>query len=952
MNYKSLYSLIVLILLIVSCTSKKKTASKKEKKGFLARAYHNTTARYNRLYNARLMYNRVEQNIERDVKDDYTVLLPVYKYSKPEAKGQTGDLDEAIKKLSTNVSYHPYSKWVDDSYLLMGKCHLLKNETASAIENLDYVAVEYTPEKIALRKAKRKLKKGKTLNVEQEKKIILNARKKKYGIFAHKPVNKTAQLYLAQARIAENNLKEAQEIVDNLKSDTTMRRKQKALLWLTDAYLKSLDENENAEITDLERAQKFLRKRKEKGRVAYILAQLYQKRDSTDRALAYYQKAIKSKPVYEMDLYARLNKLVLENKKDSSLNQSTFKKLEKMRQDEKNEEYKDAIYYFEGNIYLQKNNHAVAMERYRKALATPGSNPSIKSAIYATLADNYYQIEKYETAYNYYDSALVATNEKHPRFSYLNKQKESLKEIIAKIKLIENQDSLQRLARMTPDEREAFIKALEQKKLEEENKNNVIANNNQQPNLNINNSPNQNMANGWYFSNPTAMAQGFTAFKTKWGQRVYEDNWRLTDKSLNTSENQEDEEISENESESKTNENKPNKKKNKTNIDITGIPDTPEKLEASNASIENALLSLAMLYNTKLSNYKKANESYEELLRRFPETPKRAMILYNMVLNARKMNQTEKANQYYAQLLNQYPNSSYINILNNPDMALKSSETDANVLKHYNETYAFYTEQKYEDVIARSENIEQLYGNEREMAARLSLIRAISIGKLKGEDQYIKALQNTVDEYPETKTKSKAEEMLALVVSRDKNYVPKPYKSIVEEELKREAEARKSKQTQENQTNTEQSANNVKDSETNNAPKNNTKPAENKPAEPKLNFAYNADEEHYVLIYFVESTGNFLNKYTNILNNYNRTSASQVTGSSKRFEGSKECIVVKQFPNRKDAAKYMQTMKASDSYKSINTKNYVFSISTSNYDMLSQQFSISQYIKFYNSNYK
>jgi len=925
-----------------SCNTKKKTA-KKQKTGFLSRAYHNTLARYNRLYNAKLIYGRVQKNIDKDIHDDYTTTLPVFKWTNPEAaESQKGDLETAIKKLSENITSHPFSKWVDDSYLLLGKSHLVKADLANAAEDFDYVATEYTPEKMALRFAKAKLKKGKSLNVEQEKNIIAKARKNKFKFPKHKPVHIEARYWAALTHILNGNIRNAENIIAPLKTDTTLSKRNKAMVWQTDAYIKALEYDDDGEIRALEKALKYIKKKKEKGRISYILAQLYEARDSNAKAINYYKKAIKSKPVYEMDLYARLNTMTLEAIGNDTLKiAETIKKLDKMRFDEKNTEYQDVIYYTMGNIYAKNQQMTVAYDYYNKALKNQGANNSVKSAIYLKLANIYYDRQKYESAYSYYDSTVTSMNDKHPKYAWVEKRKNSLKEIIEKIKIVEEQDSLQRLGKMSPEERAIFIKMLEDKKKEEEIKktNDAASNQNFVPTAN-----NNNVNNSWYFGNPAAVSAGFNAFRNKWGARKYEDNWRLSDKNISIPEieNNPTENISENQSENPENKNVTAADIKTKVVDLSGIPDNEEKMKASNEAIENALYSLAGLYINKLSNYEKSNETYRELLRRFPNTNKKPGILYAMAINAKKANNAEQYNLHRTALVNEFPTSPYVQLLDNPNSLLQMNANNVQALAHYNNTYEQFKQMQYEAVIARSNNIDSLYGSERELAAKAHLLRAISYGKTQGEEKYMAELQKLSNNYPETEAKTKAQEMLALIVSRDKNWKPKPFKSIVETELEME---RKQKATEKrldeqikNATSTGSDA----------------KPEEAKPAEKTLQFVYNADKPHFVMIYFVDKTNNALNKYTNIVNNYNRNNYSKegITARAVKQENGKETVIVQTFANRKDAAKYMQNLKANTLYKNIETKNFVFSISEDNYSVLKDQFSVSQYIKFYNNNYK
>lgn len=96
------------------------------------------------------------------------------------------------------------------------------------------------------------------------------------------------------------------------------------------------------------------------------------------------------------------------------------------------------------------------------------------------------------------------------------------------------------------------------------------------------------------------------------------------------------------------------------------------------------------------------------------------------------------------------------------------------------------------------------------------------------------------------------------------------------------------------------------------------------------------------MIYFVDKTNNALNKYTNIVNNYNRNNYNKegITARAVKQENAKETVIIQTFANRRDAAKYMQNLKANTLYKNIETKNYVFSITEDNYSILQDQLAL------------
>ena len=71
------------------------------------------------------------------------------------------------------------------------------------------------------------------------------------------------------------------------------------------------------------------KKKKEKARLAYILAQLYQIKGNSEKAYAAFDKVLDFNPAYEMEFNSRLNKAL----NDSNAGEQTIATLIKMSKD-------------------------------------------------------------------------------------------------------------------------------------------------------------------------------------------------------------------------------------------------------------------------------------------------------------------------------------------------------------------------------------------------------------------------------------------------------------------------------------------------------------------------------------------------------------------------------------------------------------------------------------------
>ncbi|MBO4244282.1 MAG: hypothetical protein J5882_04395, partial [Bacteroidales bacterium] len=140
---KILYTSAVCAAVMLSgCSNTKNTAAR--------RAFHNLTAHYNVYFNAQEYYNEGVQKIETDLRCDYTEILPVFKEDAPGAADiARSDMDNCVQKCGKNILTHSitskpkkhygrggmdqselefynkpdFCKWIDDTYLLMGKAN-------------------------------------------------------------------------------------------------------------------------------------------------------------------------------------------------------------------------------------------------------------------------------------------------------------------------------------------------------------------------------------------------------------------------------------------------------------------------------------------------------------------------------------------------------------------------------------------------------------------------------------------------------------------------------------------------------------------------------------------------------------------------------------------------------------------------------------------------------------
>ena len=141
---KNLHIEIITIVIVTICL----LGCSKKKKGFTHRAYQHTVSRYNGYFNAKEIYKASKQNIYDEHKDDFSEIIPLFIYpDESQSKAMYPDMDKIIEKTSTVIDRHSmyikkeeYNRWIDDSYMLMGKARFYKQEFFVGEEVFEYVA--------------------------------------------------------------------------------------------------------------------------------------------------------------------------------------------------------------------------------------------------------------------------------------------------------------------------------------------------------------------------------------------------------------------------------------------------------------------------------------------------------------------------------------------------------------------------------------------------------------------------------------------------------------------------------------------------------------------------------------------------------------------------------------------------------------------------------------------
>lgn len=717
---------------------------------------------YNFFFNARERVRTGSASLATSHEDKYDRVLSIFKYGDlTKAKSVFPDMDEAMKKVSIAISRNSMvlkgkkdnkvderNKWIDDCYLLIGKAQFYKHDFWSSIETFQYISSEYKESEL----------------------------------------RPEALLWLCKSYLELGKTVDAEYLLDYLKNDKKFPENLKGDYNAAVAQYHLMKDDVPRAIESLKKASATAIKKDDRARYTFILAQLLQKQDSLQEAFSNYEKVIKMNPIYEMSFNSRINRARCYDVSSGS-GEIVKKELNKMLRDEKNEEYKDQIYYALAGIAQQEKEEQLAITLLNQSIRASSSNTSQLAQSYLALGNIFYKHPEYIPAAAYYDSCLTNLTNDHPDYIDIQSKKNSLERLVKNLKVIQQEDSLQSLASLSPQEREEKIKSLiafedsekerlkkeeeEKKKIEEEK---VLEEKNLKSQVRDVNGPGATAQGSWYFYNQSSIAFGYNEFLKKWGTRKLEDNWRRSEKDAtieNGDENNDDGIDSTANNQSSIND-------SISKLDAVArqkaylamIPATPQSIQESNVKVTEALYNCGVIYREQLNNLPESVKSFELLNSRFPDSKYKLPSYYNLYRTLMALGDTAKAETYKSYLLNNYPDSEYSKLITNPNYYKELKKKTAVLEVFYENTYRAYLNRQYQDVIERKEESDALFPNSK-LASKFSLLKAMAVGKTKTAQEFELALEDVIRTYPKDSVSTRAKEILDFMHGKNIKELPK-----------------------------------------------------------------------------------------------------------------------------------------------------------------------------------
>ena len=882
------------VLMLSSCSTKKNKWNR--------RVYHNLTSHYNVWWNGDQSVKEGEKALSENVKDNYTDILPVFNYgTKENALSLNSQMDRAIEKSSICVQRHSmyfsgkeYVKWIDDAYLLMAKANFYKQEYIPARRTFDFVANSYKDDDITY----------------------------------------VANLWLAKTYIETEQYPKAESILQSLMVTTSENPKMPKYvrnnldLVLADYYIKT--KQYDSAVRYLRSALLKNLKKNTRARTMFILGQIYESQGQNDKATEQFKSVIKKHPGYEMTFESQMNIAKCHDSKDTA---SIMKMFWRMLKDSKNTEYKDRIFYAMSDVALKRNNEDLGIKYLRKSVATSTTNnrQKVKSAL--KVASMLFDNKDYVLSQAYYDTVVMTMDRSYPEYDSILNLSVMLSDLVDNLTTYQLQDSLLRLVEMDSVSRTKIILGVieeykaEQERLAKEKELQeqlALLGNDNLANPNMSAPMSSGSGTSWYFYNQASLTRGAAEFKNKWGNRMLEDFWFISNKKSMATEDEStanelleyfseeelaslsDEEI-EKLLEERKNENPADTAQYQpTEIGyyLQQLPFSEKQKKEANKQILEALNNIGYIYYDNLEDYNNSTEAYIELNKRYPGNKYELSSWYYLykMYNAQKDN--SEANVYKDKILSKYPDSNQAKIIIDPEYFVKEKERGQESSNLYAETFEAYKNNQHKKVRANVNKARTICADDTLLMPRFEFLDAIAAGNIYVVDSMAYSLYRLIQKYPTSSIKPFALEI--LLTANEMYNLGLPIES-----------------------------------------------ARQKEKEPEKEYPYtdNPNEKHYVMI--ICNTKNVrVNPLKVRLNDFNKDSFRMMQLEVKNVMLSKQeaIVTIEEFENKAKANDYKTAMFLTDYlFGGIKEEHYkVLLISKSNYPIFFSNKNVAEYIEFLN----
>lgn len=699
---------------------------------FINREWHALNTKFNVLYNGNIAFEEGREELNTNYKDNYWDILPVERLeitddvkldsedNNPNFEIAEEKATKAIQKHSMVIKDTEHNAQTDEAYLLLGKARYFDQRFIPALESFNYVLRKY---KQSDKFNEARIWREKTnIRLENEELAIKNLK----SLFKYE--NLTDQEY-ADARAI-----------------------------MAQAYL-NLNAPDSA-IMQLKTASYYTKKNPEKGRYYFIIGQLFNQLGQKDSANYAFDKIIdlnrKSPRVYMIN--AHLQKIMNTNvTADNEV--EVLEYLTDLEENRENRPFLDKIYRQIAHFHLNNEKDSIALAYFNKSIGATSNDRPLNALNYEDLGEHFFDRNNYKAAGAYYDSTLTNLKENSKKYRAIKKKLDNLEDVIAYEDVVQYADSVITLYKMSPEKRVAYfeeyiadLKAKEEAaaKKEEERQNAGVA-------AFANSKAGKKSKGKFYFYNVTSLGYGKTDFKSAWGTRKLEDNWRWSNKRIiqNTDSDTTQDDVN------YTGEESQEDQKYSLDFYMARIPTNVGIIDSLQKEKNFGNYQLGLIYKEKFKENMLAAGKLEEVLRSNPEERLILPSKYNLfkIYEAEGSNLATSMKQ---DIIVNHEGSRYAEILQNPQAVLENNTDSPDA--RYNKLYKMFQAQQYLKVItAAEENINKYTGDE--IVPKFEMLKAMATGRILGFEAFKEALNYVALNYPNNPEGKRAQEMA-------KNQVP------------------------------------------------------------------------------------------------------------------------------------------------------------------------------------
>ena len=766
-HYALGFVFLTIAQILTGCSTQKNTAQ--------SRWWHAFNAKYNTYYNGTLAY--IDGSLEKETgnKDNYTEQIPLYTVSNKNSREiGKANFDRAIEKCEKAIHQHSikrrpewtknrrktakdiewlsrreYNPFLWKAWMLMGRSQFYQGDFESAAATFSYMSRLYATQPAI------------------------------YG---------KARAWLAKCYIEQNWNYDAEDVIRNMLRDSIHWRAQKEWDYTFADYYIHTGNAEQA-IPYLRKVISHEMRRKQKAREWYLMGQLQASIGNKKEAYKAFRHVIRQNPPYELAFNARIAMTEVMAKDNAG---KMISRLKRMAASDNNKEYQDQIYYAIGNIHLSRKDTLQAITAYEKGNQKSTRNGIEKGVLLLHLGDLYWTKEKFSDARRCYGEAIGLLDKDRKDYQQLANRSKVLDELVPYTDVVQLQDSLQQLARMSEKERNAaidrVIDALKKKEKEERNRkaeeeaestlrqdggnfanNNNFASNNS-PQKNNENSANTPANGQWYFYSPLTVSQGKAQFQKLWGKRDNVDNWQRINKTVvanvagaeemtdeqrdSLAQAAEQEELLKQTSDSAVND--PHRRE----YYLAQIPFTPEQLAESNKQLEDGLYHAGVIFKDKLDNLPLSRKSLLRLVNNHPDYAHLDDAYYHLYLLYSRERKPEMAQTYLQKLKAEYPESQWTTLLSDPYYAENAKRGVQIEDSLYTLTYQAFRDGEYDKVERNAQISRNRFpdGANRDKFLFIGGLSKLNDGNIKS---CLADLKEVVSKYPD----SRLSEMAGMIIN-------------------------------------------------------------------------------------------------------------------------------------------------------------------------------------------